>query len=602
MAGKAILTPGNSGGQACLQAEPTKDTSQYLERDNFLGEYSEESEKQLVRENLEVYPKTSVYTKLESDTIAKQLIKDAFATHLNSDDPHGILPQVNSQLEGMVKDDGSTPFKAPQTGVDPIAEFHLTTKRFVTSLLDSHLRTDDPHNIMDKVNEALTAYTKLSQVYLKQEVYKKNEVDALFSPFIKKDGSTPFIKAQLGVDPIAESHLATKRYVDSVMNNHLVDIDPHGFMSILNQRLALYYKKSDTYSKAETYSRAQIDSIINSLVIEAAKGAIEEHINSYDPHGTLKEIYGKHYVQRDGTIPFTAPQSGVEGTEENHLVVLSQLNEQIGNLKKELQKEIKDNQPVWKTSGPVQTTVGFVEDNSEVANEVTFQEAMDAIFYGQAVAVSAPPTAVIGESVEVNMQVHGIIALQHAELFQNEILIGTFTGEDFKDGFHSIQSNPVTEDTVFKFVVTLISGVEHTVTCTTKVALPVFVGLLPQWKPAYTVSFEYLQELVGADSINNEFTAFGDEAFEITHKYNFSTPEELKHLFIAMPKSYPDLVEVITPAQNFGIDAFDVISDIPFQVPGAAEDVIYKLYVYRQALAFLDSEITYKFQPLSPII
>ena len=62
---------------------------------------------------------------------------------------------------------------------------------------------------------------------------------------------------------------ATKRYVDSVMSNHLVDIDPHGFMTILNQRLALYYKKSDTYSKAETYSRAQIDSIINSLVVEA---------------------------------------------------------------------------------------------------------------------------------------------------------------------------------------------------------------------------------------------------------------------------------------------------------------------------------------------
>ena len=173
----------------------------------------------------------------------------------------------------MVKDDGSTPFKAPQSGVDPITEFHLTTKRFVTNLLDSHLRADDPHHIMDKVNEALAVYVKLSQVYLKQEVYKKNEVDALFSPYIKKDGTTPFVKAQLGVDPIAESHLATKRYVDSVMSNHLVDIDPHGFMTILNQRLALYYKKSDTYSKAETYSRAQIDSIINSLVVEAAKGS-----------------------------------------------------------------------------------------------------------------------------------------------------------------------------------------------------------------------------------------------------------------------------------------------------------------------------------------
>ena len=66
-----------------------------------------------------------------------------------------------------------------------------------------------------------------------------------------------------------------------------------------------------------------------------------------------------------------------------------------------------------------------------------------------------------------------------------------------------------------------------------------------------------------------------------------------------MPKNYPDLVEVITPAQNFGIEAFDVISDIPFQVPGAINDVIYKLYVYKQVLAFLNSEVTYKFQSIT---
>ena len=36
MAGKAILTPGNSGGQACLQAEPVKDTTKkYMKRDRI---------------------------------------------------------------------------------------------------------------------------------------------------------------------------------------------------------------------------------------------------------------------------------------------------------------------------------------------------------------------------------------------------------------------------------------------------------------------------------------------------------------------------------------------------------------------------------------
>ena len=71
---------------------------------------------------------------------------------------------------------------------------------------------------------------------------------------------------------------------------------------------------------------------------------------------------------------------------------------------------------------------------------------------------------------------------------------------------------------------------------------------------------------------------------------------QLKHLFVAIPKDYNDLIGVVTPAQEFGIEAFDVISDIPFKVPGAPEDVIYKLYVYREALAMLNSEVTFKFE------
>ena len=496
----------------------------------------------------------------------------------------------------MVKDDGSTPFKAPQSGVDPITEFHLTTKRYVADLLNSHLRADDPHHIMDKVDEALAAYVKLSQVYLKQEVYKKNEVDSLFGPYVKKDGSTPFTKAQLGVDPTSESHLSTKRYVDSVMNNHLVDIDPHGFMSTLNKKLALYYKKSDTYSKAETYSRAQLDSIINSLVVEAAKGAIEEHINAYDPHGTLREIYSKHYVQRDGSIPFLAPQKGVEGVEENDFVIVKQLTE----LKKSLSSEIENSKPVWITSGPIQTTVGFAEDGMVFDEKVTFQEAMDTIFYGQKISVSAPSTALVGERVPVTMQIHGAIAISSAELFQNDVQLGVFVQSDFITGSHTVDSNPILEDTDFRFVVTLVNGVVYEATCTTVVALPVFVGLLPKWKTASTISFEYLQELADADPINNKFLSINPDEQEVIHKYNFSSPSEIKHLLVAMPRSYSDLVSVTTKAQEFGIDAFDVISDIPFQVPGAPEDVIYKLYVYKQALAGLNSEVVYKFQSPKP--
>ena len=83
-------------------------------------------------------------------------MQEAMQAHLNDDDPHTILPQVNDLIKGMVKDDGSVAFTSPQAGVDPILSYHLTTKSFVESLLNSHTTASDPHNIMSLVNEALT--------------------------------------------------------------------------------------------------------------------------------------------------------------------------------------------------------------------------------------------------------------------------------------------------------------------------------------------------------------------------------------------------------------------------------------------------------------
>ena len=43
-------------------------------------------------------------------------------THLATDDPHNILPQIEGKFEGLVKQDGTTPFTAPQTGVNPVSD------------------------------------------------------------------------------------------------------------------------------------------------------------------------------------------------------------------------------------------------------------------------------------------------------------------------------------------------------------------------------------------------------------------------------------------------------------------------------------------------
>ncbi|MDE5977222.1 MAG: hypothetical protein K2G70_01980 [Turicibacter sp.] len=111
-----ILTPGEEN----IEQTPVEKTTPYLERDNYLSEFQTEEEKAVVRENLNVYSKDSVYNRTESDTLLDRTIKEAFDKYLNMDDPHGILPTVEEMIEGVVRNDGSTPFLVPQQGVDPV--------------------------------------------------------------------------------------------------------------------------------------------------------------------------------------------------------------------------------------------------------------------------------------------------------------------------------------------------------------------------------------------------------------------------------------------------------------------------------------------------
>lgn len=90
MANDTILTPGGDH----WEPTPIQETNQYLERDKFLSEYETEGEKAVVRENLDVYAKESVYTRQESDIKLDESIKKAFDKYLNLEDPHGILPVV----------------------------------------------------------------------------------------------------------------------------------------------------------------------------------------------------------------------------------------------------------------------------------------------------------------------------------------------------------------------------------------------------------------------------------------------------------------------------------------------------------------------------
>lgn len=590
MADNSILTP---GCQDTVDVPTTADESvQYLEKDNFLSEYENESEKSVVRENLNVYPKNAVYTKDETDTNIATTVTTAVNKHLSVEDPHGTLDTVREMIADMAKTDGSTPFTSPQSGVEPISDSHLTTKKFVTRLLNEHTRLvgpDDPHQILPEVRTILEKYVKSSDIFTKSQLYTKQDVDNLLKTFLKKDGSTPFTIAQIGVDPTIDSHLATKRYVDKTLYAHLVDVDPHGFLTILNQRLASYAKIANVYDKTQTYSRSQIDAFINKWVQEAVAGAIAEYMETVDDR--FEAIRQEKYVKQDGSVPFKAPQKGVDAIDPQDLVTLYQVEEKVENL----QEQITNNEPIWKTSGPVESTVGHIDDNTPVPATMSLQEVLDAIFYGKGISISAPDYVTINNKVPVTLCVHGSTGLiDVAELYQDGELTISFVKEDFENGCVTIDSLPIIEDTEFTFKVTYTNGAVHEESITVKVALPIFVGLLPKWKFGNVVTWNYLEELASEEPNNNQFISSSNNLNQISINYGFQDAK-LRHPFVVVPVSYPDLDNMSTTPQKFGIDAFDVIDMIPLKVPGVEKDIIFKIYIYRQALSSLNQEVTFNF-------
>ena len=595
MADNSILTP---GCQDTVDVPTTVDESvQYLEKDNFLSEYENESEKSVVRENLNLYPKNAVYTKDETDTNIATTVTTAVNKHLSVEDPHGTLDTVREMITDMAKTDGSTPFTSPQSGVEPISDSHLTTKKFVTRLLNEHTRlvgSDDPHQILPEVRTILEKYVKSSDIFTKSQLYTKQDVDNLLKTFLKKDGSTPFTIAQMGVDPTIDSHLATKRYVDKTLYAHLVDVDPHGFLTILNQRLASYAKTANVYDKTQTYSRSQIDAFINKWVQEAVAEAIAEYMETVDDR--FESIRQDRYVKQDGSVPFRNPQAGVDAIEPEHLVTLKQVEDKTSEIKEDLESKIQEKECVWITSGPVEAQVGMVKEGDTLASSVTFQEAMDAIFYGKRVKLTVPELSNIGESFPITLCIQGSLAtVDYAEIQQDGKYLATITKEDLEEsGCVTVDGLPIDSNSEVTAKVFYTNGSIHEVIETVSVALPVFIGIIPRWKFGNTVTYNQLLELSLENPKNNKFYDKGIHLQSIEHSYNFDEDREQK-IIVALPVTYNNLAEMSNSAQVVTSDAFEVIDQIPFQIPGSTSDVIYKIYIYKQDLYSLNTTMKFKF-------
>lgn len=145
-----ILSVGQN--QNCLtEQEQWIDTSNFLQKDQYLGEFSNEfpgpngetvDEKGLIRENLEIYSKDDVDDLIdrrideELDNLIdlsdsnyqefRNFLYDAITTRIQN-----YANTINNTLQGYIKKDGSIPFTGRQSGVTPTANNHLATKSYV---------------------------------------------------------------------------------------------------------------------------------------------------------------------------------------------------------------------------------------------------------------------------------------------------------------------------------------------------------------------------------------------------------------------------------------------------------------------------------------
>ena len=580
MADKSILTPQNQNTE---QIQPITD---YLRKSNNLSEFSSEIDKEAVRANLEVPHVEDVltkdYTYTKEETIEQ--INKAIDLH-ELENEHISEKYVQELLSDFVKKDGSTPFEARQKGVLPVEDNDLTTKKYVDNQIKELKNADSQlGQELTNTNNRFNQYVKSSDTYVKSQLYTQAEINQKLKGYVKSDGSTPFSSPQVGSDPTTDSHLATKRYVDNKMQIHLIEPDPHGFISILDSRLSQYSKKKDTYDKTQTYSRTQIDSIVNTLVENAIDNNLSDYTDSVN--SKLEEIRLANYVKADGSVSFEAPISGVDAITDDQLVTYRQLK-----------SSQSDSEILWHTSGPIESTVGHLEDNTDVPETMTLQEICDAIFYGKTISINHPDYVTIGNTMPITLCVHGSLALlDYAELYQNGQVIAMLQKDNFIDGCTTIDSLPISEDTEFIFKVYYTNDSSHEINSTVKCYLPVFVGLIPKWKPGSTITMDYLKELEEQDieGTQNRFLKYGDNLTSITFKYEFIDPD-LRQPFVVVPYSYPRLESMVTQNQSFGEEAFEIIENIPLQVEGIENEVMFTIYIYKQALSSLNQEVTFNF-------
>lgn len=563
---------------------------EFLQKNQYLGEFSEQAtlpdgtvfnEKEKARDNLDVYSRDEVDDKIdwEHDHML-DTVNSTMRAHLDAEDPHGDRAYVDS-ITQQQQNAITTQLNNLKNNIEATLSRSLST----------FLKTGDFEQFRQEL--LCDIARKLSNTYSKDKLYTKLEIDVLNEQFVKKDGSVPFVRPQTGVDPRLDKHLATKRYVDNAFAHASDFLNNVEFRNWINQKLAVYAKLSDTYSRSVIDSKLEslVESSVDAALNRELANILDDHLNTVDPHGDRAYADGK-FVPYD-TLATLGTTDVPSLTEE--------LRTEITN---KVDTAIEQNIPVWQSSGPVQSTVGFVEDNTDFeGKEFTLQSIMDMIFYGRGVYIdTSDNTVILGNKTYVSIRVQGSSEnIDNIVVKQNGVIISVLDISDLDlNNVATLLSDPVVENTTFTVEVNYV-GVDNPITATKQVTIgsAVFIGIIDKFQNTTAITWNDLLQLTRSDSTNNEFFSTGPdgEIEDIEKDFDFTSSTQ-KQILVAVPATSPDISEMSVSLQSYDIDAFNIINQIPMNIPVEGQNpqqVLYKFMIYKQGLNTLDTTVLFKF-------
>lgn len=613
-----FLNVGNSN----QENESVKDPEKYFKIQNLLGEIADafpddlESAKEQLRNTIGAISYNDVFDSSNEEdhppfitritNLVNPLINEAIE-NVNSI----TLEELEKILERYVEKTPNPIFESvrisPNKSFSNFGNNEVVTKDAIEDNLKTQLK--DSETIIKNWTKDI-----LKQYYTQDKVYDKESIDDSLNKAIDnavskalyevKNNLSGFAKPISGKSPQSMSDLTTKRWVEERVLQHENDFDAHNIKKKLDKLVEDYTRKI-AQLKGETYTASEIDKIVSDLVKSQIKQKLAE-FPTFNDLDSIKRDLEEYYIKFDGTTPFYKPQSGKDAENPEHLVTLKQLNE----LRDELSERVEKQQCYWVTSGNVETTVGFFEDNSRTPEKMTMQEVLDRIFYQKRISIDTPETVNPGSYVDVTVCVSDPSDVDYAEILvkengewvrakRNNIEVAAIEREEFEE-FTCVtrEVGPIYEDTKFDFRIYQSNNDEHNEYTDTKITYPVFVGYIPKWLPGNQVKYSHLLKQSESDKENNVFYEKTKYMREVEHTYNFDLEDPVK-LIIAVPMDYRDLHKVQNNVQTFGIqdfetDKFDKVYQTTFLV--GKKDVLYKLYIYKQPLVRFNSDVIFKFR------